>query len=74
MFELTHLADEAGDGVHQIKFGEDFELAAGHFDEDGGAFVAEDVGDAINGGVGGDLREGSAHDFADDELAQVFSL
>ena len=63
---LALVADEAGDGVHEIELGEDFEFCTGHFDEDGGAVVAEDVGDAFDGGVGGNLRQRGAHDFADD--------
>lgn len=34
------LPDEAGDRVHEVELGEDFELAAVHLDENGGAFVA----------------------------------
>ena len=36
--------------------------------------MAEDVGDAFDGGGRGNLRQGGAHHFADDELAEIFSL
>jgi hypothetical protein len=63
---LALLADEACDGVHEIKFGEDFKFCAWHFNKDRGAIVAEDVGDSLNGSVRCNLRERGAHHFADD--------
>lgn len=71
---LALLFHDAGDGVHQIELGEDFEFAGGHFDEDGGAGMAEEMGDAFDGSVAGDAGKGFGHDFADDELAKVFAL
>jgi hypothetical protein len=45
------LFDQGSDGIHEIELGEDFEFAARHLDENGGAFVAEDVGNALDGRV-----------------------
>jgi uncharacterized membrane protein YkvA (DUF1232 family) len=41
------LADQPDDGVHEVELGEDFDLAVFHLDEDGRAFVAQQVGDAL---------------------------
>ena len=71
---LSLLLDQRGDGAHQIVLREDFESCAVHFDEDGGIFVAENVGDALDGRVAGNARKRLAHDFADDEFAQVLTL
>ena len=49
ILSLAFLFHEAGNGAHQIVFGEDFEFGAVHFDENGGIFVTENVGDALNG-------------------------
>ncbi len=68
------LFHDAGDGVHEVEFGEDFEFAVGHFDEDGGAGMAEEMGDALDGRIAGDARKCFGHDFADDEFAQIFPL
>src|SRR6266446_930406 len=65
---------ETGDGAHQIVFGEDLETGVTHFHEDGGIFVAKDVGDALDGSGARHLRQRLAHHFADDELAEIFAL
>src|SRR5579862_274868 len=68
------LFHEAGYSAHQVVFGEDLEVGFVHFHEDGRIFVAEDAGDAFDGGGFGDFGKRSAHDFADDQLAQIFAL
>ncbi len=68
------MADESGDGVHEIELGEDFEFCAGHLDEDRRTIVAKDVRDAFDRSICGNLGQRRAHDFADDELAKVFAL
>jgi hypothetical protein len=45
------LTDKAGDRVHQVKLGEDFELAIVHLDEHRGTFVAQEVRDTLNWGI-----------------------
>src|SRR5229473_7547235 len=65
---------EAGDGAHQIVFGEDLETGVAHFHEDGGIFVAEDVGDALDRRGARHLRQGLAHHFAHDQFAQILAL
>src|SRR5579863_9028803 len=70
----TLLFHEAGDGAHQIVFGENFEFGAVHFHEDGGIFVAENVSDPLDGRRAGNARERLTHDFAHNEFAQVFAL
>lgn len=65
---------EAGDGVHEIELGEDFEFSGGHFDENGGAFAAKELGNAFDGRVAGNTRKSGAHDFANDKFAKVFAL
>src|SRR5579875_1504185 len=72
--DSAFLFHERGDGVHEIKLCENLEFAIGHFDENGGTGVSEKLCDTLDGGVGRNAREGFAHDFADDELAQVFAL
>lgn len=68
------LFHEAGDGVHEVELGEDFELATGHFDEDSGALAAEELSDAFDRGVAGNAGKRGAHDFANDKFAKVFAL
>ena len=53
------LADEAGDCVHEVELGEDFALAVFHGDEHGRAFVAQQVGDALDRRVGGTSGSGA---------------
>ena len=68
------LFHEAGDGAHEVVLGENLEARFAHFDEDGGILVAQNVRDALDGRAARDLRQRLAHHFADDELAQIFSL
>jgi hypothetical protein len=63
---LAFLFHEGGDGAHQIVFGENLEFGAVHFHEDGGIFVAQDVGDALDGRRCRNARQRLAHDFAND--------
>src|SRR6266404_1676149 len=76
-FAQSHSAlgfHEAGDGAHQIVFGEDLETGVAHFHEDGGIFVAQDVGDALDRRGARHLRQGLAHHFAHDQFAQILAL
>lgn len=68
------LLDKFGDGAHEVVFGENFVAALAHLHEYGGALVAQEMRDTLDGGVARDLRQGFAHDFADDQLAEVFPL
>src|SRR6202030_3396766 len=70
----TFLFHEAGDGAHQIVFGENLEMRISHIDKDRGILVAEDVGDALDGRGLRHLRQRLAHHFADDELAKILAL
>jgi hypothetical protein len=45
---LALLLDEPRDRIHQIKFGENFELLVRHFHKYCGAVVAENVGDPLD--------------------------
>ena len=49
--------DHAGYRVHQVELGQDFVLAIFHVDENGWAFVAQNVRDALDGRVAWQLRQ-----------------
>ena len=65
---------EAGDGAHEVVLGENLEARFAHFDEDGGILVTQNVRDAIDRRGARNLRQRLAHDFAHDELVQIFAL
>src|SRR6266566_1258900 len=68
------LFHEAGDGAHEVVFGEDLKTRVAHFDKDRRVLMAEDVGDALDGCGPGHLRQRLAHNFADDELTKILAL
>src|SRR5438309_642817 len=59
------LFHEAGDGAHEVVFGEDLETSIAHFDKDRRVLMAEEVGDALDGCAPGHLRQRLAHYFAE---------
>ena len=58
---LAFLPDEPGDRVHQVELRKDFEVARLHFNEHGGAFVAEKMSDTFDGRIGRYQRQRRAH-------------
>src|SRR6267378_2862713 len=68
------LFHEAGDGAHQIVFGEDLEMRISHIHKDGRVLMTEDVGNPLDGRGLRHLRQRLAHRFADDELAKILAL
>src|SRR5256885_15181890 len=68
------LFHEAGDGAHEVVFGEDLETSIAHFDKDRRVLMAEEVGDALDGCAPGHLRQRLAHYFADDQLTKILAL
>src|SRR6267143_790737 len=68
------LLHEAGDGAHEIVFGEDLEVRIAHVDKNRGVLVAQDVRDALDRRGPRNLRQGRAHHFTDDELAKILAL
>src|SRR5258708_2062960 len=71
---LPFLFHEAGDGAHEIVFGENLEMRISHVDEERGILMTEDVGDALDGRGLRDLWQRFAHHFANDELAKILAL
>ena len=71
---LASVLDERSDGAHQIELGEDFKFAGLHFDENGGAGMAEHVSNAFDWRVTRNDGERGTHHFADNQLAKVFAL
>src|SRR5204863_714308 len=71
---LAFLFHEAGDGAHQVVLGEDLETRVAHFDKHSGILMAEDLRDALDRRGPRDLRQGIAHDFANNELAKILAL
>src|SRR5229473_1972840 len=68
------LFHEAGDGAHEIVFGENLEMRISHIDEDRRILMTKDVGDALDGRGLRNLRQRLAHHFANDELAKILAL
>src|SRR5271156_5449786 len=68
------LFHKRGYGAHEVILGENFKMCAAHVHEHRGIFVAENVGDAFDGRVAGDLRHRLAHHFAHHQLAQILAL
>src|SRR6266849_1563183 len=68
------LLHERSDGAHEVVLGEDLETRVAHFDKDRGILMAEDLGDALDGGGPRHLWHRFAHHFANNELAKILAL
>jgi hypothetical protein len=65
---------ETSDRMQQIVLGEDFVMAAPHVDEDRGAIACDAAGKLVDGRSGLQHGKRRTHDFAHEELAEVFAL
>src|SRR5260370_9922653 len=68
------LFHQAGDGAHEVVFGENFKVPVAHLDKDRGILEDEELRDTLDGSGPRHLRQRLAHHFANDKLAKVLAL
>src|SRR5258708_34430534 len=71
---LPFLFHEAGDGAHEIVFGENLEMRISHIDEDRRILMTKHVGDALDGRGLRNLRQRLAHPVSNDGLTKDLAL